>query len=394
MLGRMSKMRQNRDLFSGRAKGKFDWLLFLCLYALIIVGVLAISNATVDPYQEVEGSGFLAQLDRLLTYSTTYQLIWVAVGTVAFFVAFLLLDYRVYGEFALLIYIVANAMLAVVLFLPQVAGINAFVQWMEDRTFQPSELCKVAIIVTLAKHISQREEKITSIKDFIPYFIHFAIPFGLVILQDDYGSAMVFLAIFIGMLFVAGMSWKLFVGLGAAGAAGVVAIFPFLSEFRQNRILDFIDPSRNIDASGHQVYYSKIAVGSGQFFGKGLFEEGNISQLDFVPVKHTDFIFAVTAESVGFVGAMIILALYFFLLVRLFRTSFKTADSFGALIIAGVGSMLLFHIFENIAMTIGLMPVTGIPLPFISYGGSSMLANMLAMGLVFNVNRNQQRSLF
>lgn len=370
-----------------------DWCLLLCMVCLLVIGILAISNATADPYAQTEGDGLLARISGLTSRSATLQLIWVSVGTVALLLVTFLFDYRVYGEFWVILYIVANLLLAMVLLLPKVRGISAFLQWGGTQTFQPSELCKVAITITLAKHMSLKEERITSLRQFLVYFVHFAIPFALVILQDDYGSAFVFAAIFIGMLFMSGISWKLLVGLGAAGAAVCVGAWPFLSEFRRNRVLDFLYPDRDISGSGLQVYYSKIAVGSGELTGKGMLQEGAISQLDFVPEKHTDFIFAVTAESVGFLGCLVILALYLTLLLRLFYLAYKTKDKFGSCIIAGVASMFLFHVLENIGMTIGIMPVTGIPLPFLSYGGSNLLANMCAMGLVFNVLRNRQRSL-
>ncbi len=377
-----------------RGKSRPDWCLLLCLVALLAVGVMAISNATADPYAQTEGEGLLAQLSRVLSYSTRLQLIWIAVGTVAMLAVTYLLDYRVYGEFAVPIYIAANLLMLLMLVLPKVRGIGAFLQWGQDRTFQPSEVCKVAIILTLAKHVSMREEPIRTLKQAIPYLLHILIPFVIVILQDDYGSAFVFAAIFIGVLFVAGMSWKLFLGLGGAVAVACVSAWPFLSDWRRSRILDFLQPDRDIQGTGLQVYYSKIAVGSGQITGKGLLQEGAISQLDFVPEKHTDFIFAVTAESVGFLGCLLILLLYLTLLLRLLYVAYKTQDAFGRYIIAGVAAMLAFHIVENIGMTIGLMPVTGIPLPFLSYGGSNLLANMAAMGLVFNVIKNRQRSLF
>ena len=393
MTGTM-RLGRRRELFLNRSKGYVDWWLILCMVALIVIGIVAVSNATADPYAQVEGEGLLAQLSRLMSRSARLQMIWVGVGTVALMLVMFLLDYRVYGEFWVLIYIVANLLLAAMLLLPKVRGISAFLTWGQERTFQPSELCKVAIILTLAKHMSLQEGRIESLKQFLIYFLHFAIPFALVILQDDYGSAFVFAAIFIGMLFMAGMSWKLFLGAGVAAAAACIGVWPFLSEFRKNRILDFLDPERDISGSGLQVYYSKIAVGSGEMTGKGILQEGAISQLDFVPEKHTDFIFAVTAESVGFLGCLVILLLYLVLLLRLFYLAYRVKDKFGSCIIAGVGSMLLFHILENIGMTIGIMPVTGIPLPFLSYGGSNLLANMAAMGLVLNVVRNQQRSIF
>ncbi|MDR3085092.1 MAG: rod shape-determining protein RodA [Christensenellaceae bacterium] len=386
--------KKNNGYFLDRLRGRFDGLLFLLVLALSILGVMLIANATADPYAQSEGSGIASRLVGLLTRSAGLQLTWVGVGLAAFFLVYLLFDYRIYGEFAIPIYIAANLLLIAVLFLPKVRGIGAFMTWMSDRTFQPSEVCKVAIIITLARHLSSKNGRISSVKEFLPFLLHFALPFGIIILQDDYGTALVFLAIFVGMLFVSGIDLRIFLGFAAAGGLAAVGSWPFLSDFRRERVLNFLNPARDISGGGLHVYYSKIAVGSGQVSGKGLFVEGSISQLDFVPVKHSDFIFAVTAESVGFIGCLVILTLYLVLLMRLFYLSFKMLDPFGSYIIAGVGSMLLFHIIENVGMTIGIMPVTGIPLPFLSYGGSSLLANMLAMGLVFNVLRNQQRSLF
>ena len=386
---------RNRALSLGRQnQGRLDVPLMLITAALTIIGLIAVANATIDPYAVSEGTGIFSVLSRLTSNSFYWQLAWVGVGFVAI-VLIQIFDYRVYGELAVYIFGVALALLVLVLF--QTAGrgnVTAWFSWMGgSRSFQPSEVCKIAIILTLAKHISRHDGPIEKMKDFIPVLIHFAIPFGLVIAQDDVGTALVFLAIFLGMLFVSGLSWKIIAGLGIAGASACVAIWPFLSEFRQDRVLNFLNPARDTSGTGYQVRYSKIAVGSGQLTGKGLFQEGAISQLDFVPEKHTDFIFSVTAESVGFVGCILIIVLYLVLVLRLFYLSYKMQDKFGSLIIAGVASMFLFHIFENIGMTIGLMPVTGIPLPFMSYGGSSMLANLAAVGLVLNVVRHQQKTV-
>ena len=386
---------RNRALSLGRqSQGRMDVPLMVITAVLTVIGLIAVANATIDPYAVSEGTGIFSVLSRLTSNSFYWQLAWVGVGLVAI-VLIQIFDYRVYGELAVYIFGAALALLVLVLF--QTAGrgnVTAWFSWMGgSRSFQPSEVCKIAIILTLAKHISRHDGPIEKLKDFIPVMIHFAIPFGLVIAQDDVGTALVFLAIFLGMLFVSGLGWKIIAGLGITGATACVAIWPFLSEFRQDRVLDFLNPSRDTSGTGYQVRYSKIAVGSGQLTGKGLFQEGAISQLDFVPEKHTDFIFSVTAESVGFAGCILILVLYLALVLRLFYLSYKMQDRFGALIIAGVASMFLFHIFENIGMTIGLMPVTGIPLPFMSYGGSSMLANLAAVGLVLNVVRHQQKTV-
>lgn len=386
---------RNRALSLGRqSQGRLDVPLMLITAALTVIGLIAVANATIDPYAVSEGTGIFSVLSRLTSNSFYWQLAWVGVGLVAI-VLIQIFDYRVYGELAVYIFGVALALLVLVLF--QTAGrgnVTAWFSWMGgSRSFQPSEVCKIAIILTLAKHISRYDGPIVKLKQFLPVLVHFAIPFGLVLAQDDVGTALVFLAIFLGMLFVSGLGWKIIAGMGIAGATACVAIWPFLSEFRQDRVLNFLNPSRDTSGTGYQVRYSKIAVGSGQLTGKGLFQEGAISQLDFVPEKHTDFIFSVTAESVGFVGCLLIIVLYLALVLRLFYLSYKMQDRFGALIIAGVASMFLFHIFENIGMTIGLMPVTGIPLPFMSYGGSNMLANLAAVGLVLNVVRHQQKTV-
>ena len=386
---------RNRALSLGRQiQGRMDVPLMLITAALTVIGLIAVANATIDPYAVSEGTGIFSVLSRLTSNSFYWQLAWVGVGLVAI-VLIQIFDYRVYGELAVYIFGVALALLVLVLF--QTAGrgnVTAWFSWMGgSRSFQPSEVCKIAIILTLAKHISRYDGPIVKLKQFLPVLVHFAIPFGLVLAQDDVGTALVFLAIFLGMLFVSGLGWKIIAGLGITGATACVVIWPFLSEFRQDRVLNFLNPSRDTSGTGYQVRYSKIAVGSGQLTGKGLFQEGAISQLDFVPEKHTDFIFSVTAESVGFVGCLLIIVLYLALVLRLFYLSYKMQDRFGALIIAGVASMFLFHIFENIGMTIGLMPVTGIPLPFMSYGGSNMLANLAAVGLVLNVVRHQQKTV-
>lgn len=377
-----------------RNRGHLDIPLVLLTATLVIFGLIAVANATIDPYAGSDRSGLFGVLDRLTTNSFYWQLAWVGVG-IAAIVLIMLFDYRIYGELAIWIYGAALVLLVLVLF--QTAGrgnVKAWFSWMGgNRSFQPSEICKLAIIISLARQISRHDGPIVKLRDFFPVLLNFAIPFALVVLQDDIGTALVFAAIFLGMLFVSGLGWKLIAGLAATGVTACVAVWPFLSEFRQDRVLDFLDPARDTSGTGYQVRYSKIAVGSGQAAGKGLFQEGAISQLDFVPEKHTDFIFSVTAESVGFIGCLLIVVLYFLLILRLFTLSYKVKDRFGSLIIAGVASMFLFHIFENIGMTIGIMPVTGIPLPFMSYGGSNMLANLAAVGLVLNVVKRQQRTV-
>ena len=167
-----------------------------------------------------------------------------------------------------------------------------------------------------------------------------------------------------------------------------------LKEYQRNRILNFLDPTRDLENSGYNVLYAKTAAGSGQLWGKGLFQEGSLSQLDYVPEKHTDFIFSVTAESVGLVGCMLIVVVFLFMLVRILHIAKTSRDVFGTMVCIGVMSMFFFHIFENICMNIGLMPVTGIPLPFLSYGGSAMWANLMGIGICVSIALRRKSGFF
>jgi rod shape determining protein RodA len=216
-----------------------------------------------------------------------------------------------------------------------------------------------------------------------------------VAIQPDFGTATVFMAIIFGILFVAGISYKLLFGIIGAGVACIPLLwFGFLSDVQKNRILVFLNPGLDPLGEGYHVTQSLIAIGSGQIYGKGLLTDNTLSQLNFLPAKHTDFIFSVTAEALGFMGGIIIILLYLALIIRTMKIASKSKDKFGALLVTGVASMIMFHIFENIGMTMGLMPVTGIPLPFMSYGGSSMWTNMIAYGMVLSVGMRRQKIKF
>jgi len=215
--------------------------------------------------------------------------------------------------------------------------------------------------------------------------LHFAIIIGLIMLQPDFGTAMVFLAIFAGMLFVAKLNYKyILAALASALVAAPFLWFFFLGEYQKDRIRVFLNPELDPLRSGYQVIQSKLAVGSGQIWGKGLLN-GVQTQHGYLPAKHTDFIFAVAGEELGFVGAVLIIGLIVFIICRCFYIAFNAKNSLGGFIATGIGMMLLAQSFENICMTIGLMPVTGITLPFLSYGGSSLVTTFLAVGIVLNI---------
>lgn len=374
--------------------GQIDWLLILLVVGLIAIGLVAIANATADPYQGTE-EGLFGILERINPYYVRLQAIWVLAGSVLL-VGVVLFDYHLYGELWFYIFLGCTALLILVWAIGGGTGGNT--GWFQAtiggdlRQLQPAEFAKLAVIIVLAKQMTKEERPIRKVKELVILLIYLAVPTLLVAASGEYGSAMVYIAIFVGMLFMAGTSLKLIIGLATTGVLSLVPLWMSLSQWRKNRILQVLDPSRVSSDSSYQIDQSKIAIGSGQWSGKGLFREGAISQLDFVPAKHTDFIFSVTAESVGFIGCILIVALYFFLVIRLLMLAMKTTDRFGSLIIVGVASMFAFHIFENIGMNIGIMPIAGIPLPFMSYGGSSMLTNLAAIGLVCNVCMRPQKS--
>lgn len=251
--------------------------------------------------------------------------------------------------------------------------------------FQPAEIVKIGYIICFAVQLDACKSDINNPKNMLMFVLHFCLIFGLIMLQPDFGTGMVFLAIFLGMLFVARISWKYIVGaaVNAVAIAPLVWMF-FLGEYQKDRIKVFLNPELDPLRSGYQVIQSKLAVGSGEIVGRGLFN-GVQTQLGYLPAKHTDFIFSVAGEELGFLGAFLIIALIVFIIARCFYIANNAKNTLGAFIGTGIGMMLLAQSFENIAMTIGLMPVTGITLPFVSYGGSSLVTTFLAIGIVLNI---------
>ncbi len=303
------------------------------------------------------------------------------------------IDYHFFGHIALPIYGVCVLLLIAVLIVGSAGNWGAR-SWIRFGPIgiQPSEICKVGFAITFAKHLSMVKENINKPINVLLLLAHVGVFLGLIMLQPDAGSAMVFCFMFAVLLFAAGLSFKYIIPavLGLAAFAPIAYMF-LLSEYQKHRIQVFFNPDMDKFGSGYNVIQSKIAVGSGQIFGKG-FLKGTQNQLGFLPTKHTDFIFSVIAEELGFIGALFVILILFLIIARCIKAATDANDLFGKYLCLGFAAMLIFHTFENIGMCIGLMPVTGIPLPFISYGGTSLLTNMIAVGIVLSVTRHSQGS--
>ena len=370
------------------SKPHFDWPLLIASYMLALYGVLAITIANYDPTLGADRS-----LQDLIMDANNgrLQLMWVVVSMVV--VALMMtIKYDIIGRLWPVIYVVDVLLLGLVLTTAQINGVNAWFQFL-DRTFQPSELAKIALIITLSKALTRYPDKpIPNFRYFVYVCVHFGISALLILLQPDIGTLMVFCVIFVALLFVSGfeLRWMFLMG-GIAVAAMTPVIFYLAStnNFRWLRLVAFINPESDPTGSSYQIINSKITIGSGGLYGKGAWAEGTLTHLNYVPENHTDFIFSVVGETLGFVGSVVLLALYAFVIYRMLLLAFHTNDKFGQLVIIGVMSMLLFHVFENIGMCIGVMPITGIPLPFISYGGTNLVVNMAGIGLVLNVTQHK-----
>jgi len=370
-----------------------DWLLFANIMLLVLFSFVAISSAVSDPIPA--GSSFTEILSRINMQYAIQQIEWFGIGLVAMFIV-LLPDYHAIGEYYKWIYLIIIVLLiAVFAFGTTVHGTRG---WFRIGTsgFQPSEVGKTAMVIVLAKMISDKTKSrggsISGIKDILPVVGVFLLPAALILLERDLGTVLVYAFTFFSMLFIAKTSLKLIFGLFACVGAVLPGAWFLLADWQKLRIYTAlgiespdIDPA-DLKAAKFQSDAAQAAAGSGQITGKGLF-----SQLSNIPEKHTDFLFASTTEALGFIGAAIIILLYIVLIVRTLYLAAKAKDEFGTLIIVGVLAMTLFHIFENIGMNLGVMPITGIPLPFLSYGGSNLLTNMIAFGLVLNVGMRRQR---
>jgi len=367
---------------SGKIWDYMDYFLIISVCVAAIMGIVAIYSAA---YSKPEGA-------KLVTVQSVALVLGFGI-----MILLSLMDYEILGESIKYIYIGNVILLILVLFIGIGAESTGTKGWIDMGlvSFQPAEIVKIGFIITFAKHLEKIEEDINYVPTLLGLSMHMIVLVGLILLQPDFGTAMVFVFIFISMLFAARISYKYIFG----GILSLVVILPllwyfkdsFLGQYQINRILVFFNPYLDPLDSGYNVIQSVISVGSGQLFGKG-YLQGSQNQLGYLPAKQTDFIFATIGEEWGFVGASLVVLMLVIIIWRCIYIARTTQNKFGSYICMGVAAMLAVHTFENIGMCMMMMPITGIPLPFFSYGGSSLLTNFMAIGLVNSV-RIRRRGL-
>jgi len=374
---------------SRRSRAHLDIPLLVLVFGLAAFGVLAVSVATFSTSSTVE--------DTLLNYivSSYYGFRQAIFFFVAFIVVFVIayFPYEFLRRRASLFYVLACSLLAITLITNGAQGVKAWTDLIWGYTIQPSEFIKLACIIVVAKHLETDSEPLSTLRSWIRLALLMGFPALLTLMQGEMGSVLVMIFIFGIMMYFGGARIRVLLAVVAAGALFLLVLYGYMmstdsDNYRLVRILSFINPDLDQTAS-YQQTNSKIAIGSGGLTGRGTFVQGSFSQLDYVPEDWTDFIFATIGEAFGFIGAMSVILVYLFIILRMLYLARYTVDRFGQMTIIGVMAMLLFHVWENIGMATGLMPITGIPLPFLSYGGSNLVTNMAGIGLVLNVVKNR-----
>ncbi|WP_141432525.1 rod shape-determining protein RodA [Bacillus sp. 03113] len=377
---------------------KLDWGLVLILMLLFIASCVAIYSAqTTGQYSEnflvkqivwyIVGSGFIV---GVISFDSDQlkKLSWYAYG---------------FGILLLLFLIIAPDSIA-----PVRNGAKSWFIFPGMGSLQPSEFVKVFIILALSRIITDHHQKnlIKTIKTDLWLLgkigLVTLIPLLLVMQQPDLGTSLVFLAIMLGMIFISGVSWKIIVPALGSGIFIISTVLYFVlwhpdilekylgvKEYQFGRIYSWIDPYNYQSTTGYQLTKSLLAIGSGETTGKGMG-----TREVYLPESHTDFIFSIVGEEFGFLGASVLISLFFLLIYHITKVGMETKNDYYSYLCVGVISMITFHVFQNIGMTIGLLPITGIPLPFISYGGSSLMGNMLAISLIFSIRYHSKKYMF
>ena len=354
-----------------------DWLLVLATLLLSLTGIFMI-------YSSIHSNPVFLKNSLHLK-----QALWSSLG-LCVLLCILFFDYHTFTRWAYLLYALIIVLLIVVLFSGQV--VYGAKRWLVFGPFrlQPSELARLAVILVLARYFGSRaEETPIGFLELIPAFFLTIAPVLLIVRQPDLGTGLTVLLIAGAMVLAVGVKRRVILTIGSVAIACAPLGWFFLKEYQRRRILTLFNPDADPLGAGYQSMQSIIAVGSGEFWGKGLLQ-GTQSRLHFLPEKHTDFIFSVLSEELGFIGSVTVLALFFIFILRCLSAALNAADKEGALLAVGIATAFFLYIIFNIGMTLGLMPIVGIPLPLVSYGGSASISSFIAIGIVLNVGMRRK----
>ena len=372
------------------SRAHVDGVLIALVFAMALFGIVAVCVATYSP-QSTENSSFLNHVFESDYAKKQCLFVLMAPLVIGVIMAF---PFDILRRRAEVFYWAAFILLAVTTVFNRATGVKAWLDTLWGYTIQPSEFAKLSMILILAKNLSRQDQPMADVKSFVHIFLIVILPGIVILLQGETGSLLVIIFMFAVMMYFSNVSMKTLIVLASIAILGVLALYGFMratgsTDYRLARIAGWLDPEMYSSSDAYQQTMSKMTIGSGGLSGNGMFVSGAISQLNYVPADWTDFIYATIGETWGFFGCVAVLIGYILIILRMLYLAWFTRDKFGRLIIIGVMGMLLFHVLENIAMTLGLMPITGIPLPFLSYGGSNMMTNMGGVGLVLNVTRNR-----
>lgn len=357
-----------------------EWGILVCTILLIIIGLVALFSATQNSdYEEFKK-----------------QILWLVIS-VPIVICVILIDYNFFAKISPVLYGVSIILLIAVLFTEPINGATSWFN-IGPFSFQPAEFAKIAVILfsayAIVKIQNKGKDEINRFWKLCLILLTIAVPVLIIIKQPDYGTALAFLVALIFMLFVAGIN-KRYILIASILVVILVPIayFFIMPDHAKARIDVYLNPNLDPRGDGYNIIQSKLAIGAGQIFGMG-FSKGNQTQLGYLYPKTTDFIFAVIGEEFGFIAGGAIIILYIILLLKSIKVAKSAKDDLGSYIAAGISGIFFFHMLENIGMTMGLLPITGIPLPFVSYGGSSLLTNLILIAILLNISARRQRTMF
>jgi rod shape determining protein RodA len=363
-----------KSIFQSYFRG-VDWALITCVLCLSCIGFFVIYSATIH-------NGEIAGLWKK-------QIFWFGISLITMWV-FSKIDYRFWMEASYIFYIVSIVSLLAVLFLgDQTNGARRWIK-LGFISYQPSELAKLSVLLVLARYIGSKTIELYFLRRFFILLFLLVLPLLLILKQPDLGSALLLIPVSFILMYVGGMRVRWLTWLGLMALASTPLVWHFLKDYQRERLAVFIDPQDDPLGAGYNIIQSVIAIGSGGISGKG-YMQGTQTQLSFIPEHHTDFIFSVVGEEWGFVGCVLVLGFYYFMIQRIFEISKKARDREGALLALGIAGMFTVQIIINVGMTVGLLPVTGLTLPFISYGGSSLMFSYAAIGILLNISYANRR---